>query len=374
MKNWLTQILGLCTAIILLSSCEKDEERIVAKSGRETTLSTVTTNVPLTLDDANKTYVVYSWTPVSFGFMGEVVSYTLEIDKKGNEFASPKSFATGSALSKTFTVSEINNLMIDLGAVQNPDTKEYSPIELEVRAKAALGGSPTANALAKYSPTTALAGKPYNANAAIVYPSLWVPGAYQGWAPDKAPVIASGSKTNTTSFEGYINFAEASKLEFKLTDNPTWDKGIFGKGTSTTTNGVTTGTLASPGDNITLPEPGYYQVKANLTANTFTLTKTTWAVIGSGTAKGWDNDTPMTYDAATGVWTITTALSADGEIKFRANNAWDLNYGDKVVDGKADGLLDAGSDNIKVPEPGNYTITLDLSKGAGNYGYTLKKN
>ncbi len=88
--------------------------------------------------------------------------------------------------------------MIDLGSVQNEKTKEYSPIELEVRAKAALGTSPTATAIAKYSATMALAGTPYNANAAIVYPSLWVPGAYQGWAPDKAPTIASGDKANTT--------------------------------------------------------------------------------------------------------------------------------------------------------------------------------
>lgn len=371
MKNWLTQTLGLCTAVMLLSSCEKDEDQIVAKSGRETTLSAVTTNVPLTLDDADRTYVVYSWTPSSFGYQGEVLSYALEIDRKGNEFKTPKVYETGGALTKTLTVKEVNELMIDKGAVLDDATKKYGSIELEVRAKAFLGKSPTADAMAKYSPVTTLAGTPYNANAAIVYPSLWVPGAYQGWAPDKAPVIASGDRANTKTFEGYINFAEAGKLEFKLTDAPAWDKGIFGQGTSTTdAKGVISGTLVSPGDNITVPSPGYYQVKASLTANTYTLTKTTWAVIGSGTVRGWDNETPMTYDAAKGVWTITTALSEAGELKFRANNAWDLNYGDKG----ADGLLEVNADNIKVPSAGNYTITLDLSKGAGNFGYTLKKN
>ncbi len=58
-------------------------------------------------------------------------------------------------------------------------TPKSTVLELEVRAKAALAGSPTANALAKYTPVAILAGTPYNANAAIVYPSLWVPGAYQ---------------------------------------------------------------------------------------------------------------------------------------------------------------------------------------------------
>jgi hypothetical protein len=279
-------------------------------------------------------------------------------------------FSTGSALTKTFTVSEMNNLLIKLGAQQDETTKEYSPIDIEVRAKAALGNSPTATAIAKYSAITELTAKPYNANAAIVYPSLWVPGAYQGWAPDKAPTIASGDKDNTTTFEGYINFTGAGQPEFKLTDAPAWDKGIYGKGTSSIDDkGVVTGTLVSPGDNITVPEAGYYQVAANLTSNTYRLTKTTWAVIGSATARGWDNETPMTYDAAAGVWTVTTTLSADGEVKFRANNAWDLDYGDRG----ADGLLERGADNIKVPGAGNYLITLDLSKGAGNYTYSFKK-
>lgn len=249
MKNWLTQILGLCTAVLLLSSCEKDEEQIVAKPGRETTLTTVTTNVPLTLDDKDKTYVVYSWTPVSFGYLGEVVSYTLEIDKKGNEFASAKTYSTGAALTKTFTVSEINSIMIDLGAVQDEKTKEYSPIDLEVRAKAALGTSPTANALAKYSPVTALSGTPYNANAAIVYPSLWVPGAYQGWAPDKAPIVASGDRDIKTKFEGYVNFT-GSDLGFKFTSLAAWSGTNYGKGDAD--NALSTDGGAG---NLLVPEP-----------------------------------------------------------------------------------------------------------------------
>ncbi|WP_133273326.1 SusE domain-containing protein [Hymenobacter radiodurans] len=365
MKNWLTQILGLCMAVTLLSSCEKDEEQVVAKPGRETTLTTVSTNVPLTLDDKDKTYVVYSWTPVSFGYLGEVVSYTLEVAKKGNDFAGAKTYQTGSALTKTFTVSEINSLMIEMGAVQDAKTKEFSPIELEVRAKAALGTSPTADAMAKYSAVTTLAGKPYNANAAIVYPSLWVPGAYQGWAPDKAPAIASGDKDNKKTYEGYIYFPSADKLKFKFTSKPAWDDVNYGKGASATD----LSTDGGAGD-LEVTEPGYYWLKANTETLKWSATKTTWAVIGSGTAKGWDNETPMTYDPIQGVWTITTALSQDGEIKFRANNGWDLNYGDKG----GDGLLESGADNIKVPSAGNYTITLDLSKGAGNYTYTLKKN
>lgn len=365
MKNWLTQILGLCTAVLLLSSCEKDEDQIVAKPGRDTALSAAVTNVPLTLDDADKTYVVYSWTPVTFGFLGEVVSYSLEVDKKGNEFAAPTVFATGSSPTKTLTVAEVNTIMIDKGAVLNEETGEYSSVELEVRAKAYLGTTPSANALAKYSPVTALSGTPYNSNAAIVYPSLWVPGAYQSWTPATAPIIASGDKANTSTFEGYVNITGA-ELAFKFTSVPAWDGGTnYGKGTAT-------GDLSTDAGagNLEVLEPGFYWLKANTETLKWSATKTTWSAIGSATANGWASDTPMTYDAATGVWTLTTNLSVGGEMKFRANNDWAINYGDRG----ADGLLDFDGDNIQVEEAGSYTITLDLSKGAGNYGYTLTKN
>jgi hypothetical protein len=75
----------------------------------------------------------------------------------------------------------------------------------------------------------------------------------------------------------------------------------------------------------------------------------------------------MTFDAASKTWTVTAPLSVGG-LKFRANNAWDINYGDTG----ADGILDLNGDNISITQAGNYLITLDLSS-AGNYTYSLKK-
>ena len=68
-------------------------------------------------------------------------------------------------------------------------------------------------------------------------------------------------------------------------------------------------------------------------------------------------------------WKVTLQLAA-GEIKFRANDAWDFNYGDN----EGDGVPDEGGSNIVVEEAGNYTVTLNLSAGAGNYTYLIKKN
>ena len=74
----------------------------------------------------------------------------------------------------------------------------------------------------------------------------------------------------------------------------------------------------------------------------------------------------MAYQSDLGVWTATLDLTAE-EIKFRANDGWDLNYGDEG----ADGTLEAGAANIAVPEAGTDLITLDLS--GYPYTYSLEK-
>ncbi|MBK9688833.1 MAG: SusF/SusE family outer membrane protein [Saprospiraceae bacterium] len=83
-------------------------------------------------------------------------------------------------------------------------------------------------------------------------------------------------------------------------------------------------------------------------------------IIGSATAGGWDNDTDMVRDANdSNVWTITLKLN-NGEAKFRANDAWDINWG------SADFPTGTGAlngPNIKVVA-GDYTVTFNSSTGA----------
>ena len=111
---------------------------------------------------------------------------------------------------------------------------------------------------------------------------------------------------------------------------------------------------------------GVYAITVDVNALTISLTKTDdWGIIGSATANGWNSDTDMFYNGQRKVWEITANLTA-GEFKFRANDAWDLNYGDTG----ADGSLEAGGDNIAIATAGNYTIRFDPVK----LTYTVKKN
>jgi len=155
---------------------------------------------------------------------------------------------------------------------------------------------------------------------------------------------------------------------FKFLEVQDWagDRGSE-SGSRTVDNGIITGDIAQEGeDNATVDSDGFYRVNLNFIEGTYIVTPSTWGVIGSATPTGWDSDTDLTYVAGF-EWTITLDLVA-GEMKFRENDAWDVNFGD---DG-GDGSLEKGSANIAIAEAGNYTITLDLAPEG--YTYSLVKN
>lgn len=192
-------------------------------------------------------------------------------------------------------------------------------------------------------------------NDGATHPVLYVPGAYQGWDPEnESTVIASALEDGT--YEGYFWF-EAG-IAFKFTDGPSWDVD-YGDDEGD-------GVLEQGGADIIAAETGFYKINVDLNALTYTLEKTDWGLIGSSTAGGWDADTDMTFDTTENAWVIQTNL-IEGEIKFRANDDWAVNYGDT----DADALLDLDGDNIIIPKDGNYLIKLFLDKP--DYTYSIEQ-
>ena len=86
--------------------------------------------------------------------------------------------------------------------------------------------------------------------------------------------------------------------------------------------------------------------------NEYTYSANRWGVIGDATPDGWNSDQKMTWDGTNHVFTITLNLVA-GEFKFRANDDWAVNFGGDM------GALTQDGANLKVTDPGSYTITLD---------------
>lgn len=368
MKN-ITKIIIALFAIVAFS-CTQDEieDRPVITPTDAPVLTAPTGGTIYVLDPANATANAerFTWTSANFGGSVEI-TYSVQMDVKGGKFTTPQTL--GSVISQNqvaVTVEVMNGAAMKLGATP------FVAKEFDIRVLAKTGASTSIVS----KETTAIVIKPYSTEA----PKLWLPGSYQAasgygsdWTPTSAPQIAS-SGYGKTDFEGYV-YINSTTAQFKFTPAANWDNEF---GEAGATDGVYTGKLkAKPAKNCGLPTPtaAYYLVKADTdpTKLTYSLTATAWGLIGSATAAvtggdGWVNDANMTYNATNKIWTITINLSA-GDIKFRANDKWDINYGD---DG-ADKVLEAGAANIAIASAGNYTITLDLSTPR-NYKYTVTKN
>ncbi len=347
----------LLFASVALWSCKKDETKTILKPGGDLTLTSSATNLVLLQANAASTATVLSWGKADFGYSA-AITYTIQLSKGGTNFASATTTEVGMgiALTKTFTVAELNAKMQEI-------INDGTATPVLVRIKASVGN----NVDPLYSNVITLTVTSYLDIVAYTYPAaLNVAGNFQGWAPGVAPQIVNTRNGGYGGYEGYIVFNNAAP-EFKLVKGNDWPFGDFGGGVGTLTNGGSNLTLPSGGPDLT----GLYLIRANTNSMTWDYTKiNTWGIIGNATPGDWAASTPMTFNASNGSWSITTNLTV-GEMKFRANNDWGLNFGDN--DSPNDGKPEYGGSNIPVATAGNYTITLNIGIG-GNYTYKLKKN
>jgi starch-binding outer membrane protein SusE/F len=353
----ITIILTALVSLLAIVSCEKDETRaIVLDNPAAPAFTNLTDGSSLVLEKENALApIVYEWTQSDFGFDASI-TYTVQIDKQGNDFADANPLGTANnAGTLTIVTNDLNNKLLTMKG----DPEDPTPVAVEFRVVATVGTNvePVSSTVIKQSITTYY--------IPIIYPVLHVPGSYQGWNPaDENTVIASLKSNN--KYEGYLWFGIDNAM-FKYTEGPNWDNNWGDTGND--------GNLEANGSDIPAGAAGYYKLNVDLNAKTHSYLRTDWGLIGSATPGGWDSDQNLTYDETTKVWTITLDLVV-GEIKFRANDAWTLNYGDGFKDAAPpvapNGILDEGGDNIAIATAGNYTITLDLSKPV--YRYHVAKN
>lgn len=198
--------------------------------------------------------------------------------------------------------------------------------------------------------------------------NIAVPGNHQGWNPGAAPLLQA-SVLGKTDYEGFV-WLDGDYKFIAPDANGVFDWGNLDWGD----DGTSTGTLVSDGEsNCVASTAGYYLVKADTEALTYSIEETNWGVIGNATPGGWDTDTNMVYDATSGTWSVTLDLTAqtapDNGLKFRANDDWSLNIGDN----DADGSMEFDGQNIGISVDGNYTVTLDLSNPRA-YTYSIVLN
>ena len=356
----LTIILAIFISIGAFYSCEEKENSPVLDYG-ETTPPTLQSleDTSFVLDSANpgKTFETFTWSAADFG-LDVGYSYNLVMDFASNNFSNPTKIASTKNDSATFSVEDINNKLLVMGA--QPGKKA----RVEFRVDAII--NEYADTL--HSNSLTLSITPYK--VIIQYPEIYVPGAYQGWDPSTAPPLFDVNSNEV--YEGYVLLAnEGGGTAFKFTKERSWDTNWGDVEAGGSQLGDGTLNPGDVGDDLYVPDSAYCKLTANIGELTYEITKTHWSIQGSATG---DQLESMTYDMAEQVWTITTDLSAGSftfvskdSKQYIADQNIDIVYGmDNPIYVKEDG------EPISVESAGNYTITLDLSRPP--YSYKVIKN
>lgn len=197
---------------------------------------------------------------------------------------------------------------------------------------------------------------------------IYEAGVNNDWGAVAQPLYCpDGNGTYTGFFYAQDADWSGGKGAFKFTGAfNDWSQGNYGTGTINA-DGLSGTLIDDGGSGNVLADPGFYQAEVNLANMTYKLTPiTTIGIVGPAQAGGWGDDTDMTYNKETRAWEATLELAAD-ELKFRANDGWDINWGGSVDN------LTAGGANLKIAEAGTYLVQLFATCETKSYCKITKK-
>ncbi len=346
-------ILGM----VLLTSCSEEDK--ITYDVDDAVLPTL--QAPTDADALIYTYadrestVDFQWTSADPNISVEV-SYEVQLALE-SDFSTYTVLTEVSDTETSVTIADINSALTTLEAETDTEIQVYCRV---------------AGVIGDYAQDMNSAVSTFNVvvyPADVTYPEIYLPGAYQGWTPGDANGIVYSYNFDAV-YENIVYIYEEGSTEettqFKVSEDTDWAVNYGGTLTENE-DGSYSSSLVSGGDNFVIPH-GCYKVTVDLDALTILLEPTDhWGIIGSSVAPyDWSEDVDMFYNGASQQWELTTDLVA-GELKFRANDAWTLNYGDT----DADGSLDDGGDNIAIDADGTYDIVFDYDNMT--YSVTLSE-
>ena len=353
MKNIFKSLLAVSALSLALISCEDEQDLSFLTPEAEFEILSPNSGDAVELNPETTTNpgLSLTWSEADFGTPTEI-TYTIEIDKTGDEFDSPYVVTSTTNTFVTINSEELNGAVLAVGLTP------FSQEGIDIRIKATIGTGTNES----YSNTIVYLVTSYSTDL----PKLAVPGNHQGWSDannfESAPRIAA-SGFGLTDYEGYMWLdGEFKFLGPNGSGNFAWGNTDWGD------NGDFSGILAEANESNCTAVAGFYRVRANTEALTYTTTAVSWGIIGAATPNGWDSDTDFTYNPATKKLEIASIALVPGAFKFRGNNAWSNGFDLGTVN--ADGFLVEGGDLTFSGAAGNYKVILDLSNPR-EYTYEL---
>lgn len=322
----------LSLLLVTFVACD-DVEIVQINPEANTVLSLSANSVVLTEDSADSNVLTVNWTDPDFGF-DAAPSYTVMIDVNGGDFTAAQLVPVGSATEKVFTGAELNNKLLSLGLAPDVETSVSLKIRTVLSAYQEMVSEAVNLTVTPYSSLLDL-----STNLGVVGSAT--PG---GWGNEDIPDLPFYTTSSPNVYVAYVTLRDGF---IKFRKDNLWTENWGDDGAN--------GSLEPGGADIAVTA-GTYKITANLVDLTWSMEEYSWGLVGSATTNGWDGpDMMMQYNSFQDNWKAVVTL-ADGEMKFRFNDDWGLNYGDTG----ADGSLEVNGDNIAV-SAGHYIVTLDLN-------------
>jgi hypothetical protein len=328
MKNIIKTLLAI-TLISGFTSCDNDENLMFVSPPASFQILSPSSGDGVILDPLtpNNPALSLTWDPAVYGTATEI-TYTVEVDKNGEDFDTPYILATSVNTYVTITSEQLNTAA---GTVGMEPGNEGG---LDVRIMATVG---TTGSEPSYSNVITYSVTPY---LSYLFKDFYLVGGATapGWSNNNNnPALwRDPSDSKYYEFVGYFNSGEFKVLEVLGLWQPQWgtltDGGFDLAGNPGTQSN-------DPFSFKNLGAAGYYKFTFNMnsdemnysiepyTGSTAT-TYTSVGIIGSATPGGWDSETALTQSSFDPhLWYIETIALSNGEAKFRANNGWDINWG-----------------------------------------------
>ncbi len=363
--------ISIAVAALMAFSCQ-ETDKMQAAPAEDVVAPVMNPHSDITIDeDTLNNEVTFSWNEVDYGYPA-AVSYCLFAVYGDNEIQLGESYTT----SYTMTKEALNNALVNTKTLAVPEdatTMIYLYVTSTISA--------SSEAYTKRSDAVSVNVTTIKSTSAPwIRRPLYVAGNYQGWAPDKAPIIWETAE-NSDRYEGLVylgnaagtpNYIDDNLCHFKFCPNPNWTGNLGGDPKGMTTEG-------DPA-HITVEE-GMYWLTVELTPDHLTGT-VSWkkvekiGVIGTAVG-GWETDLDMTlagmptdpsaadyadryYAAMCGqTWEAIMTGCQGGEFKYRLNGAWDTNWG-----GTLEHLVQGG-DNLNCSLTGNVRFTINFRGDVG---------
>ena len=360
--------LSMAAALGMIAGCQKTD--MVQIAAPEDVVAPVLEAVegPIEITPSNMVdgKVAFTWSLADYGVMTQV-NYSLEAATAANPDTKVTITSGITANAEALEAGKISTEIAyeALNAILFNDLKLNDGVAEEVLFTIA---SKVGEYAPVYSNSVAVSCKVTAAEKQ--YPKLTVAGsyAYNNWTPGKGQFVFDFEGTDA-KYSGVIDFGEdVSALQFKFVGEA-WGNNEFSvpAGETQAPEAAELPLVAGGGDNIAAyTTHRFYSLTLDKAAPKVikNFSFNTLGVIGDATPTGWDADTDMQFNPEKQRFYVDLTL-IDGKIKFRADDAWDVNWGG------AEGVLSAGGADIAVTA-GDYRIYVNLNDPA-NPTYELNK-